>query len=416
MRTRTNLFAIAIAVAGISAGAAAAYLAMNKPVPTASVSPSSPQAEGKRKVLYYRNPMGLPDTSPTPKKDSMGMDYMPVYEGEEQDDSGTVKISPERIQRLGVRTEAVERRTLTKPVRVTGTVQFDERRQTVVTLRFEGWVEKLVVSATGDKVRRGNTLATIYSPDLLLAEQEYVLARKAGGVASGLEAAAWRRLRAMRVPEAELERLKLGGEPRDTLDIPAPADGVVMEKPTIQGMRIMPGEMLFKLVDISSVWVIADVPESDLADVRVGQAVTIAVAAYAGTSFEGKVGYIYPSVGKETRTIRLRIELANPDDRLKSDMLANVEISTRVGAEPVLAMPDSAVIDGGTRRIVLVDKGEGRFEPREVKIGTKAGAYYHVLDGIAEGERVVISATFLIDSESNLKAALKAFTAPEPKQ
>ena len=415
MRTRTFLFAIAIAAAGIGAGAAGAYVVMSKRAPTTDASAPPPPGNGK-KILYYRNPMGMPDTSPVPKKDSMGMDYIPVYEGEGPDDSGTVTLSPERIQRLGVRSEAAERRTLVRPVRATGTVQFDERRQAVVALLFEGWIEKLVASATGDKVRRGDTLATIYSPALLLAEQEYVLTRKSGSVVPGLETTALQRLQVLRVPETEIERLRRGGEPRSRVDIAAPADGVVMEKPAIQGMRIMPGEMLFKLVDISTVWVIADVPETDVADILVGQMAAVGTTAYPNAGFQGKVSYIYPTVARETRTVRVRIEIPNPEDRLKADMLASVEIATGVGAGPQLAVPDSAVIDSGTRRIVLVDKGEGRFEPREVKIGTKAGAWYPIVEGVNEGERVVVSATFLIDSESNLKAALKSFAPPEPKQ
>jgi len=415
MRMRTFLLAVAIAIAGIAAGAAGSWFVMNKPAPMRQ-GDGGPQTESGKKILYYRNPMGLPDTSPVPKKDSMGMDYLPVYEGDEQpDDSGTVKISPERIQRLGVRTEVVERRTLTRPVRATGTVQFDERRQVIVALLFEGWIETLVASAVGDKVKRGDTLATIYSPALLLAEQEYVLTRKSGSAVAGLDATALQRLRVLRVPEPEIERLRRGGEPRSAIDIPAPADGVVTEKPAIQGMRVMPGDMLFKLVDIAAVWVIADVPETEVADIRIGQAASITATAYANAGFEGKVGYIYPSVARETRTVRVRIEIANADERLKADMLASVEIATGAGAGPQLAVPDSAVIDSGTRRVVLVDKGDGRFEPRAVKLGTKAGAYYPVVEGIAEGDRVVVAATFLIDSESNLRAALKALAPPETK-
>jgi len=417
MSVRVHLVAAAFALAGIGAGAAGAYVLMSKRAPTTTEA-STPPGPGGKKILYYRNPMGLPDTSPLPKKDSMGMDYIPVYEGEQQqqDDSGAVTLSPARIQRLGVRSEAVERRTLVRPVRATGTVQFDERRQAVVALLFEGWIDTLVASATGDKVRRGDTLATIYSPALLLAEQEYALARRSGSAVAGLDAVALQRLRVLRVPESEIERLRRGGEPRITLDIPAPVHGVVIEKPAIQGMRVMPGDMLFKLVDISSVWVIADVPETAVADIRVGQAAAIATTAYGAAGFQGTISYIYPSVARETRTVRVRIEIANPEDRLKADMLASVEIATGAGAGPQLAVPESAVLDSGMRRVVLVDKGEGRFEPREVKVGTRAGAYYPVLEGVSEGERVVISATFLIDSESNLKAALKSFAPPESKQ
>ncbi len=407
MTTRALLLGIAVALLAAAGGGAGTFLLMSGPMPTPAAG------AGGKKILYYRNPMGLPDTSPVPKQDSMGMDYLPVYEGEDQpDDSGTVKISPERIQRLGVRTEIVERRPLTRPVRATGTVQFDERRQVIVALLFEGWIDTLVASATGDPVKRGEPLATIYSPALLLAAQDYALARRSTSSVAGLEATALQRLRVMRVPEAEIERLRRGGEPRITLTLPAPIDGVVIEKPAIQGMRITTGEPLFKLVDLSAVWVIADVPETEVADIRVGQTAAITTAAYDNNDFTGMVNYIYPSVARETRTVRVRIEIANPEERLKADMLASVTIATG-DAAPQLAVPESAVIDSGTRRVVLVDKGDGRFEPRTVTIGRKAGAYYPVLDGVSDGERVVVSATFLIDSESNLRAALKTFTPPD---
>ncbi|TWS95705.1 efflux RND transporter periplasmic adaptor subunit [Reyranella sp. CPCC 100927] len=407
MTARALLLGTAVAVLAASGGAAGTFLLMSGPMPAPAAS------TGGKKILYYRNPMGLPDTSPVPKQDSMGMDYIPVYEGEDQpDDSGTVKISPERIQRLGVRTEIVERRPLTRPVRATGTVQFDERRQAIVALLFEGWIETLVASATGDPVKRGEPLATIYSPALLLAEQDYVLARRSTSAVAGLEVTALQRLRVMRVPEAEIERLRRGGEPRITLTLPAPIDGVVIEKPAIQGMRITTGEPLFKLVDLSAVWVVADVPETEVADIRVGQMAAITTTAYGDSGFTGTVNYIYPSVARETRTVRVRIEIANPEERLKADMLASVAIATGDSA-PQLAVPESAVIDDGTRRVVLIDKGDGRFEPRTVTIGRKAGAYYPVLEGVSDGERVVVSATFLIDSESNLRAALKTFTPPE---
>ncbi len=414
MTMRTVLLAAALAATGVAAGAAGAYVVMGRQATPAAAPPPEP---GGKRILYYRNPMGAPDTSPVPKQDSMGMDYIPVYEGEEQpDDSGTVTLSPQRIQRLGVRSEAVERRMLTRPVRATGTVQFDERRQTIVALLFEGWIERLVASATGDRVRRGEALATIYSPALLLAEHEYVLTRKSASTVAGLEAVALQRLRVMRVPEPEIERLRRGGEPRIVVDIPAPSDGVVLEKPAILGMRVTPGDTLFTLVDLAAVWVIADVPETALADIRVGQAAAIVTAAWPDVSFTGTVSYIYPAVARETRTVRVRIELANPEERLKADMLASVEIVTGDGAAPQLAVPESSVIDSGTRRVVLVDKGDGHFEPREVRIGRKAGAYYPVVDGVSEGERVVVAATFLIDSESNLRAALRSFAPPESKQ
>ena len=372
-------------------------------------------AEGR--VLYYRNPMGLPDTSPVPKKDSMGMDYIPVYaEDVEAAAQGFVKISPERVQMIGVQSEAASRRNLVRPIRAVGSVQFDERRTYVVSPRYEGWIEKLLVNTTGEKVRRGEPLMEIYSPDLVLAQQEYALLRssinEAGGEASSatrrLLEGAEQRLRFLDFPAVALERLRSGAQPQSTVTLPSPVSGTIVDKPSVQGMRFMPGEPLYKIVDMSTIWLIAEVFEQDLAGVRVGQSATITVKAYPGRSLTGRVAFIYPVVGEQTRTARVRIEMANPDDLLKADMYASVEIASPVGPRDVLAIPESAVIDSGARQVVLIDHSDGRFEPRAVKLGDRAEGYVAVIDGVRADERVVVSANFLIDAESNLKAALSS--------
>ncbi len=381
-------------------------------------------AAAERKVLYYRNPMGLPDTSPVPKKDSMGMDYIPVYADQGQDDSSVVTVSPARVQMLGVRTEPAALRTLMRPVRAVGTVQFSERQMTVVSTKFEGWIEKLYVNATGEPVRRGERLMQIYSPILVQTQQEYLDAAKMAASLTGIDAesetaaarlveGARQRLRSLDFPEAELRRLERERQASRTVGWPAPFSGIVLEKLVFEGMRFMPGEPMYKIAAISPVWVIAQVFEQDLAHVAVGQPATITVKAYPGRSFQGRVAFIYPTVGEETRTGTVRIEIPNPRGELKADMYASVELATHASAAKVVSVADSAVIDNGVHQVVLIERGHGRYEPRIVKVGVKADGYTEVLDGVRVDERVVVSANFLIDAESNLKAALGSFTAGE---
>lgn len=385
------------------------------------------QGEGKKKILYYRNPMGLPDTSPVPKKDQMGMAYVPVYEGEEPEATGPlVKISIDKVQKLGVKTEAAALRELTRTVRAVGTVQVDERQLYTVATKFEGWIERLQVNTTGQYVARGQALMEVYSPDLVTAQQEYVIAwRGVEAVKEGsaeiqasmrqLVASALQRLRNWDISEEDLKRLQKEGTARRTLTLRSPVSGVVLEKPALKGMRFMPGEVLYKISDLSSLWLLADIFEQDLALVRQGQAAKIMVNAYPGQVFAGTVAFVYPTVTPETRTVKVRIELANSGGLLKPAMYASVELLAGRPKGKVLTVPDSAVLDSGTRQIVLVQRGEGLFEPRPVKLGMYADGHVEVLDGIQAGENVVVSANFLIDSESNLKAALGTFGSPEQK-
>jgi Cu(I)/Ag(I) efflux system membrane fusion protein len=389
--------------------------------PTAAPPPQAAAAHSERKVLYYRNPMGLPDTSPVPKKDTMGMAYLPVYAEAAGDDAGTVTISPGKIQTLGVRTETAATRVVVRTVRAVGTVQFDERYLAVVNPKFEGWIEKLNINTTGQAVRRGEPMLDVYSPDLVAAEQEYLIARDAmthmGGAdataragATTLREAALNRLRNWDIPAAEVEQLARTGKVTHTLTLRAPTDGVVIDKLAVAGMRFAPGDTLFRIADLSHLWLIADVFEQDLASVRIGAIARVTVTAYPGRTFTGTVVFIYPSVTRETRTARVRIELPNPDTLLKADMYAQVEIGTAADPMPVVAVPDSAVIDGGTTQTVLIEQGEGRYQPRKVKLGTRGDGYVEVMEGVKPGEKVVVGANFLIDAESNLRAALQSFT------
>jgi membrane fusion protein, copper/silver efflux system len=259
----------------------------------------------------------------------------------------------------------------------------------------------------------------VYSPDLVLAQQEYALLRRSIREDEGVDGqnaasrrlleGAEQRLRYLDFPASEMERLKREAEPRSIVAIPSPVSGTVIEKPALQGMRFMPGEPLYKIVDMSTVWLIAEVFEQDLSDVRAGQEATITLRAYPARTFKGRVAFVYPTVGEQTRTARVRIEIANPEGMLKADMYASVEIAASVGRRDVLAVPDSAVIDDGVRQLVLIDRGEGRFEPRPVRLGDKGNGYVEVLEGVSPDEKVVVSANFLIDAESNLKAALISF-------
>ncbi len=412
-----------VAVAGAAMGGYwAGQRGAHAPAAVADAASAAKDEKSGRKILYYRNPMGLPDTSPVPKKDSMGMDYIPVYEGENEDSGSGIRISTEKMQKLGVRTAAVERRALDAVVRASGRIEVDERRLATITPKFEGWIEKLYVNATGQQVARGAPLFDAYSPELLAAQREYAVAAR--GVAAlkdadpqtvagmqRLAAAALARLRNWDVTDEEIAQLSAGGEPRRTLTFRAPAGGIVLERRAVQGMRFMPGDALFQIADLSSVWLVADVPEQDLGRVRDGSSARVRLEAYPGQVRDGRVSYIYPTLQADTRTAQVRIELPNGDGRLKPAMFAQVEISGGAAGK-VLAVPNSAVIDSGTRRVVIVDRGDGRFEPREVKLAGRGDEFTAVSDGLQEGERVVVAANFLIDAESNLRAALGSMTAP----
>jgi len=372
---------------------------------------------GERRIRYYRNPMGLPDTSPTPKKDSMGMDYLPVYEGDEDDDS-SVKVSAGKLQKAGVQTEVAERRTLNTVVRAPGIVQEDERRKSVVSLRFEGFIDSVENVTTGSHVHKGQRLMRVYGPNLSSAAAEYLSALNArtdAGISNQALKGARRRLENLDAPEkfiAELERTR---EIPTYVSWPAPQDGEIVERVAVNGMRAAPGDVLFRIADHQVVWVVVDVAERDLSLIEVGQKASVRLRAYPDRVFVGNVTLIYPHLMAETRTGRLRIELPNPDEVLRPDMYADVEIAT--GAEtPVVTVSSSAVIDSGERQIVLLDKGEGRFEPRAVKLGRRGAGFVEIKEGIAENDKVVVSANFLIDAESNLKAALKGLDSGEKPQ
>lgn len=376
-----------------------------------------PSKAGPGKIKFYRNPMGLPDTSPTPKKDSMGMDYLPVYEGEQDDDS-SVKISAGKLQKAGVQTEVAERRTLNTMVRAPGTVQQDERRVSVVSLRFEGFIDTVDNVTTGTHVRKGQPLMRIYGPNLSSAAAEYLSALNArpdAGISNQALKGARRRLENLGAPDAFIGEIERTREVPVYMNWPAPQDGEIVERTAVNGMRAAPGDVLFRIVDHEVVWVMVDIAERNLALIEVGQRAVVRLRAYPDHPFTGKVTVIYPHLKAETRTARIRIELPNPDNVLRPDMYADVEIATGTEA-PVVTVSSSAVIDSGERQLVLLDKGEGRFEPRAVKLGRRGGGVVEIKEGLAENDKVVTSANFLIDAESNLKAALKGLDSGEKSQ
>jgi membrane fusion protein, copper/silver efflux system len=386
--------------------------------PTANAEAGAVPADGQAgpKLLYYRNPMGLPDTSPTPKKDSMGMDYIAVYEGDEPDGEGAVKVSPARLQTLGVKTARAEMKEMDAAVRAVGRIEINERLIHDVSPRFEGWIEKLHVNASGDPVKRGQPLFSVYSPELVSAQKELAIAQSLKLDAPGADPAA--RDAAKRLAEGARERLTNwqvaapDGKVASRLTFNSPASGIVLEKKATEGMRFTPGMAIYRIADLSTVWVIADVYEQDLKRVKVGESAMVEIDAFPGRHFTAKVSYLYPTLNTATRTTPVRLELPNKDGLLRPGMFAHVELAT-AGKVLRLTVPKSAVIDSGERQIVLRVAGEGKFQPQPVKLGLRGSESVEILDGLEAGSEVVVAANFLIDSESNLKAALATFTEPK---
>jgi membrane fusion protein, copper/silver efflux system len=368
---------------------------------------ASDEAKGRR-ILYYRNPMGLPDVSKTPKKDSMGMDYIAVYEGDDEEGS-SVKVSPGKLQRIGVNSERAILRIISEPVRAPGTIQNDERQVAVIAMRAEAFIDRVENITTGSEVREGQPLMQVYSPAISLAASDYVSVLNMHTDSDRALRGARQKLINLGVPESVVTEIARTRQVPLTFTWTAPRDGVVVERNVVDGMRVTPGQELFRLADHSVVWAMVDVAERDLGVVTEGQPVAVRVRSYPGRIFAGKIALVYPHLNPSTRTVSVRIELPNPDHLLLPDMYAEAEIDTGTG-EPVLAAPDSAVIDSGDRQIVIVDKGDGRFEPRPVHIGRRGAGYVEIRDGVKDGESVVTSANFLIDAESNLKAALRGLS------
>lgn len=376
--------------------------------------PDSEHAEktAERKVLYYRNPMGLADTSPVPKKDSMGMDYLPVYEGE-QLKAGELRVPLGKMQKTGVRTATAERGKISRRVRVPGTVQFDERRIRLVSTRTDAFIDNVANVTTGDKVNAGDHLFSFYSSDVARAAAEFAASVRAGNGGRASDGVR-QQLRNLGLQDRTIDQIaKEGAAPR-SFEYFAPIDGLVLERPALPGMMAEAGDTLFRLADNSAIWIVADVPEYDLAAVKVGQRVTVRFANLPGEQFKSTVALIYPDLQAQTRTAKIRVEVANPTGVLRANMFAEIDVETGDEA-PVVLVPGSSVVDTGDRQFVFIDKGEGRFETRDVKIGVRGNNAVEVTEGIESGERVVVAANFLLDAESNLTSALNALVTAESK-
>lgn len=420
--TRSALLAV-VAVASVGAGLGLGAIVFRKAAWEAASSPT-----GERKTLYYRDPMNPARTSPTPRKDEMGMDYVPVYEGGEgakpATGPGAVFVDSRMAQASGVRTEEVRVRRLSRVIRTVGLVTFDERRLHDLNSKVQGWIDRLYVDYTGKPVRRGEPLMSLYSPALFSTQQEYLLALKSrDAVAPGsplraqadaLVEGALQRLRFFDVPEGEIRDLGTRGAATKTLTIYSPIDGYVVEKSVVQGAQVTPGTPLFKIADLSNVWVIADVYEYELPWVRTGQPATVELPYAPGTAIEGRVTFVYPALSSETRTVKVRIEVRNAGNRieLKPEMYATVTLRSPITRESV-AIPEQAVIRTGERSVGIVALGGGWFEPRDLKLGVTADGFVEVLSGVSAGEQLVTSSQFLIDSESNLRSAVAGMGAHE---
>ncbi len=387
---------------------------------------AAPHAE--RRVLFYRSPMDPSIRSDVPRKDDMGMDFVPVYEDEAAgpvvSGRAMVALSPERRQLLGVRSEAVTRRHLDRTIRTVGRVAMDERRLHHVHTKYEAYVEKLYVNFIGQMVRKGDHLAALYSPELVATQQEYLLAYRAQqrlaesgipSVAKGgadLLEAARQRLLFWDVSAEDIAALERTGQVQRTVDLHADLPGYVLQKSAVHGMRVMPADILFDIADLSAVWILADIYESDLTTVELGMAAEVTLPYQPGRTWRGRVAFVNPIVEPGTRTVKVRIEVANEDYALKPDMFADVVLRRELG--DALFVPESAVLKPGDRQLVFLDRGDGRLEPREIETGARVEGGYAVLSGLVEGDKVVTSANFLIDSESSLKAVLSSMGATPP--
>ncbi len=399
------------------------------PAPALKSAPSSvsPAPSRERKVLYWVDPMKPGYKSDKPGKSPfMDMELVPVYDDaagatpSEVEGYSTISVPQGRQQAIGVQLGKAEMRDLTKTIRTVGRVTFDETLHAQIHAKFEGYVERLYVDYTGQTVRKGQPLLSIYSPELLATQQEYLIALRArehfrtsanadvSGAGVDLYEAARQRLLLWDISPGEISELEKTGQPRKALTLYSPVDGYVMTKNAVLGARVMPSDTLFEIAGFRRVWVFADVYESEAPFVAVGQTARMSLSYIPGRTWVGKVSFIAPVLDEKTRTVKVRIEFENPDSILKPEMFADVSLERPLGR--VVTVPDGAVLSTGTRSLVFVAKGDGSFEPRAVETGAKVDGFYEIRKGVGAGEEVVTQANFLIDSESRLKAALGSMT------
>lgn len=390
-----------------------------KLVPIKNNNQSSNQKSGERKILYYRNPMNPNVISDHPQKDEMGMDYVPVYE-DEVDAEGVVTIDPQVQQNMNIKTAIVEIKKLSSRVTTNAVLVTDETQEYIVTTKVDGWVEKLYVNYIGQQVSKGSKLMDIYSPMLVSAQQEFLTALSYQSSLNGSSIEdiknssnemlknAVRKLQLLNVPDTEIERLKEDREVKTHVTLYAQNSGTVLEKNILEGQKIMAGEPLLRIANLNNLWLIADIYEYEIPKIKIGSKAYINFNFLPGKTYQGKVSFIYPTLDEQSRTVKVRIDVPNKNGELKPSMFANVVIEgPALKSSPVI--PENAVIRSGKMDIVIVDLGDGKFKPQQVTLGIYSDGYYQVLDGLSEGNKIVTSAQFLIDSESNLKAAVSQF-------
>ena len=379
-------------------------------VPMGSEGGADTAASGERKIKHWVAPMDPTFISDKPGKSPMGMDLVPVYE--DQHAAGAqVFIEPGIMQKMGVRLERVERQTVFRHLRTIGEVEVGEDEVSVVNLRFSGWVEKILVDRTGDSVKKGQVLFEIYSPDLVAAQDEYLLAIRSQGEDGSLTSSARRKLELWDLAKRDIDAVKNAGKSSRTVPIRAPRSGFILHKDVVEGARVAAGQDLYRIGNLQRIWVNAEVYEFDAPWVEVGQKAQMELAFQRGKVIEGKVSYIYPTVSRKTRTLSVRLEFPNPGIRLKPGMFATVYIEYR-RKDDVIAVPSEAVLHSGKRELVFVTKGDGHFSPQEISTGLVGDRHLtEVLDGLQEGDLVVASGQFLIDSESQLQEAIQKLLA-----
>ncbi|MGB5438063.1 MAG: efflux RND transporter periplasmic adaptor subunit [Gammaproteobacteria bacterium] len=374
-----------------------------------TAAPAIPAADADREVLYWVAPMDANYRRDKPGKSPMGMDLVPVYADESGGASNSITIAPEVVQNLGVRTAIAERTRLWRGIDTVGYVDFDESRLSHIHLRTEGWIEGLTVESEGERVSRGQRLFNLYSPELVNAQEEFVQALNAGN--KGLIGASRSRLAALGIPASQVRQLEKDRQASQTIPVYAPQDGVVASLSVREGMYVKPATTVMSLADLSSVWLLAEVFERQADWVRVGQSAEVSLAFLPGRTWDGTVEYIYPSLDPKTRTLKARLRFANPDEALKPNMYANVKIYG--GAKnDVIVIPLEALIRTGRAERVIIGRGAGRFEARQVRAGIESGDWVEILSGVEPGDRVVVSGQFLIDSEASLKASMTRMGTP----
>ncbi|MBL9188389.1 MAG: efflux RND transporter periplasmic adaptor subunit [Opitutaceae bacterium] len=361
---------------------------------------------GERKIQHYKSTMSA-EVSPKPAKDSMGMDMVPVYEGGDSS-APTIQIDAATVQRMNLKTDLVTRGPVKREIRSVGSVAYDERTFRDITIKYEGWVEKLLVNATWTPVKTGDPLFEIYSPELYNAQLNYVVGKRGEGPQGGpLTRAALARLQLFDLAPEFIAALERGGEAQRTYVYRAPAAGIVVEKMAVAGQMMKPGERIYRLADLSSVWIHAQIYENDLAFVRPGQAATVRATFGPQRDLTGEVALILPQISEQTRTATARIVLPNAEGDLRPGMFVDVRFSVQLSDSAVL-VPETAVLRSGERNTVFIARDGGSFEPREIKLGARSqDGRYEVIEGLADGERVVTSGQFMLDSESQLREAIQ---------